>query len=62
MTSYKVGMSLHDANKYFSMSKMTVVDESGNNIKQHYAIKLPEFIEFIARSAAHMYGGPENLP
>lgn len=40
---------------------MSVIEESGNNVRNHYIIKLVEFFEFIARSAAQKYGGPENI-
>jgi len=59
--SDQVGLSVHDAVMEYSQSKMSVIEESGNNVRNHYIIKLVEFFEFIARSAAQKYGGPENI-
>jgi len=62
MTCKQVGLSLNDAAMLFGISKMTVVDESGNNVSKHYTMRLVEFLEFIARTAAQIYDGPEDLP
>jgi hypothetical protein len=62
MTCKQIGLSLNDAAMLFGISKMTVVDESGNNVSKHYTMRLVEFLEFIARTAAQIYDGPENLP
>ena len=62
MTCKQVGLSINDAAMLFGMSKMTVIDESGNNVSKHYTMRLVEFLEFIARTAAHIYDGPEDLP
>lgn len=61
MTDKKIGLTINHSAMLFGLSKMTVVNESGANVSQHFTIKLVEFIEFIARTAAQIFGGFEDL-
>ena len=60
-TDTSMGLSDNDVSYEFSISKMHVVNESGNEAKRHYTIKLVEFMEYIARCAARKFDGPSNL-